>query len=276
MMPTLAECQRAWIGALRQPEDAIRYATAVAGWQGGQRSGAQALAVYVNNSRATLIQALSLSYPLSLRHAGTSLFHRAAVRCLRDYPPRSGDLGEYGADFPAVLRDTAAEMHRDDAAWLADLARCEWLLDQLPRKTAHPAWTRADSTALAPEHWLGLRLSLAPQAACFIGDEPAYTELAEAFMAQASDATGFPLCEYFSADGECEGLLLVAQTGSVQLLGLRADECAWVARLQDSPSMMAATEATLTRWPGFDLLSLLSRLFDAGALLRITDDGEME
>lgn len=277
MTTSLAESQRAWIGALRQPENAAGCAAAVAGWQGGRRSGEQALAVYVNNARATLIQALSLSYPLSADRAGKALFRRAAVRCLRDHPPRSGDLGEYGGDFPSVLQDCAEEeMAPGDAAWLGDLARGEWLIDQLPRGETAVAWTRAECAALDPEQWLGLRLTLVPQAANFITAAPVYPALAEACAALPPEAAGALGYECSPADGVCAGILLTAQQGLVVLNALRADECTWLAQLEATASLMTATELTLAEWPEFALQPLLLRLLDAGALMRIPDDGEME
>lgn len=90
---------------------------------GGAVPAAARLGVYRNNVFGNLTAALRLTYPAVNRLVGEAFFAAAAARFIREEPPASPDLHEYGAGFPAFLADypPAAGL-----AYLADIARLEW------------------------------------------------------------------------------------------------------------------------------------------------------
>ncbi|RWN55940.1 DNA-binding domain-containing protein [Mesorhizobium sp.] len=83
-------------------------------------------AVYRNNVTVSLIDALVASFPATLRITGPDFFRAMARFHVRETPPTSPLLFEYGRDFPDFIEryDYARPM-----PWLADVARLEraWL-----------------------------------------------------------------------------------------------------------------------------------------------------
>jgi Putative DNA-binding domain len=82
--------------------------------------------VYRNNVTVSLINALAAVFPVVERITGTEFFRAMARFHIRESPPRSPLLLEYGRDFPPFIeRYTQAQ----DMPWLADTARVEraWL-----------------------------------------------------------------------------------------------------------------------------------------------------
>ena len=99
-----------------------------------------AYAVYRNNVLACLGRALADAYPVVERLVGEEFFRHSAYRYIAQHPSRSGDLNEFGEQFPAFLHDFPPVRA---LAYLPDVARLEWLCrrallaaDRLPVRLA--------------------------------------------------------------------------------------------------------------------------------------------
>jgi uncharacterized protein len=258
----LTRLQAVWLDCLRAPDRSESKDTAWYGWQGGTRLPQYGFAIYVNNVRATVMRALEQSFPATYALAGGALFGRAVLRCLRDTPPHSGDLADYGADLPVAIREVggeAVEQSGAAAAALSEVARYEWLADQLPRRRAEPAWTLAQAAALPAADWPALRLRLVAQTALFISSYPV-----REWLAHALTGTTRPIGSPTHPASEC--LLLVARSDGLQVLELDPDEAEWLLELQAHGALADATAHVVSRSPGFDLQNLLLRLLSLHAL----------
>jgi hypothetical protein len=83
------------------------------------------LGIYRNHASATLGTALEAAFPVVRRLVDERFFAYAAHEFLREHPPLSRCLVEYGADFPDFLADFQP---CKDLPYLADVARFEWAL----------------------------------------------------------------------------------------------------------------------------------------------------
>jgi Putative DNA-binding domain len=90
------------------------------------KAGVRRYNVYRNNVTVSLIEALAAIYPAVQRITGVNFFRAMARFHIRETPPRSPLLFEYGRDFPDFIEryEYARRM-----PWLADTARIEraWL-----------------------------------------------------------------------------------------------------------------------------------------------------
>jgi hypothetical protein len=82
--------------------------------------------IYRNNVTVSLIDALAATFPATQRIAGVEFFRAMARFHIRDTPPKSPLLFEYGRDFPDFI---ARYEYAQPVPWLADVARIEraWL-----------------------------------------------------------------------------------------------------------------------------------------------------
>ena len=130
-MPTLLESQRALaafvLAAPAAGDDAYR-------------------AIYRNNTLATLGNALGLNFPAVRRVVGGDFFDAAARRFVRAAPPRAAYLDEYGAEFPAYLRDFAPAAR---LPYLPELAQLEWAVSRALHAPDVPGLDGARLAALA-------------------------------------------------------------------------------------------------------------------------------
>ena len=106
-------------------------------------TGAERLAIYRRTVRANYRNALGATFPVVQRLVGTPFFNAAVDAFARARPSRSGDLNEYGDAFGDFL---AGYPPAAGLAYLADVARLEWAIDEA---------NRAPDSTVAPDIVLG-------------------------------------------------------------------------------------------------------------------------
>jgi len=88
------------------------------------------IAVYRNTIRSNYRNALGATYKVTRALVGDAFFHAAVDAFVAASPSRAGDLNVYGADFPDFL---TAYPYGRELAYLPDVARLEWALDEAAR-----------------------------------------------------------------------------------------------------------------------------------------------
>jgi hypothetical protein len=81
------------------------------------------IAVYRNNARSALVSTLRAAFPAVERLLGEDYFGAVSEEFMRQCPPRSPVLNEYGGEFAAFI-DGFSPLH--GFPYLGDLARLEW------------------------------------------------------------------------------------------------------------------------------------------------------
>ncbi|MEX0341351.1 MAG: putative DNA-binding domain-containing protein [Erythrobacter sp.] len=156
-MTSLAQRQEAFLGAILDDE-----APLPAGWD---RERAPGLAIYRNNYRTSLVEALRSTYERTERLVGEDAFRRAAAHHCIVHRPGSWTLDLAGAGFA----ETCAELFANDPD-VAELAALEWAMhgafsarNALPLATAEFA---AACAAFTEGEWEDLKLTLVPDLRC--------------------------------------------------------------------------------------------------------------
>ncbi len=91
--------------------------------EGSTASPAARLSVYRNNVFQALINALVLTFPVVVKLVDERFFRYAAREYVLRHPSMSGNLEDYGREFPDFLRDFGPVAH---LPYLCDVARLEW------------------------------------------------------------------------------------------------------------------------------------------------------
>lgn len=87
----------------------------------------QRMQIYRHIIENILSEALETSYPAIHALVGADFFALAAGRYMRRYPPKTGNLQDYGAQFPVFLADMK---EAETLPYLADVAGLEWARQQ--------------------------------------------------------------------------------------------------------------------------------------------------
>jgi hypothetical protein len=122
------------------------------------------LRIYRNNSLITLTEALKATFPVVCRLVDERFFAYAADAFIRAHPPRAPCLAEYGGDFAAFLEGFPAA---SSLAYLPDVARLEWALNEAYHALDSPPLDPARIAAVPAERQAGLRLALHPAVRLF-------------------------------------------------------------------------------------------------------------
>lgn len=124
----------------------------------GSHAMRDGVAAYRGNAAAVAERALAGAFPTVAELVGDESFGALARDFWSQQPPQHGDLGKWGAALPGFI---AASPQLADEAYLADVARLEWLMHQATRAAdGPPAAPALDAlTTIDPAQ---LRLALVP------------------------------------------------------------------------------------------------------------------
>ena len=208
--------------------------------------------VYRNNVTVSLIDALAAIFPATQRITGVEFFRAMARFHVRDTPPRSPLLFEYGHDFPDFI---ARYEYAQGMPYLPDTARIEraWL----------DAYHAADMPPLAAQALAAIPPSLLPDVV-FV-PHPA-TRIVR---------SPFPAVTIFSAnrqDGPAERIeasvpedaLITRPDQEVTVRRLPPGGAAFLTQLLSGRSLGDAGTAAFDAAPGFDLTANIAGMIEAG------------
>ncbi len=154
-MPSLRDTQQGFVAALLSGAPG----RGTPGIRADGISPAQRLGFYRANVFGNYLDALRATYCAVERLIGSGCFAYYARRFVREMPSRSGDLNRYGGEFPEFLAGSpiAAEL-----PYLPDVARLEWLLDEVFFEADSPAVDLQRLSQVPAEQYAGLRWRLHP------------------------------------------------------------------------------------------------------------------
>lgn len=218
-----------------------------------------AFAVYRNTVTKGCIDALQANFPSVARLVGEEWFRAAAAVYVAGELPKEPSLLAYGASFPAFLAGFAPAA---ELPYLSDVAR----LDRL--------WTESHAAADGP----------ALEGAALTGFDPAALASAILHPHPAARWAWFPEAPIYSIwrrnreedtdeselDWKGEGALLSRPEGDVRWAVIDAAGCRFLDACAEGLPVALALQATLETDANADLVQLIRRLVEAGALGRLS------
>jgi hypothetical protein len=205
------------------------------------------LRVYRNNVRATLTGALTSGYPVVLRLVGDEYFQTLAQRYLRDFPSRSGNLIDYGSEFPTFL-ESITELHA--LPYLPDVARLERLMHEA-HSAAEPRRLNLDALAEVPPcRYEELRFALHPSARLLASSYP----VLRIWQTNQSVYAGDP---QVSLEEGGDLLLVMRRNLEIEIERLSPGEFTLIYQLEQGRNMRYACESALAAEPHLCVATVL-------------------
>jgi hypothetical protein len=234
-MLSLRNLQRTMAGAILQASDVerldcLRARTAPA---------VRRLRVYRNNVRATLTGALESGYPVALRLLGAEYFQVLALRYVRDYPSRSGNLIDYGSEFPTFL-ESITELQ--SLSYLPDVARLERLMHEA-YSAAEPRRLNLEALAEVPPcRYEELRFAIHPSARLLASSYP----VLRIWQTNQPGHAGDP---QVSLEEGGDLLLVIRRNLEIEIERLSPGEFTLIYQLEQGRNMRYACESALAAEP---------------------------
>lgn len=247
---TLARFQEDFADALFRPDSAAH------AWQ-----AQPAFAVYRNTVMKGCIDALEANYPSVLRLVGRDWFRSASALYVESQPPSDGALLDYGQAFADFLQrfEPAAEL-----TYLPDVARLDRYWTEAHVAADSASLDAAQLARQSPQELAACRLAPHPAARwAWFDTQPIYSiwqrnrrPVEEQPHAERADELAW----------HGEGALLTRP--GHQVLWEPADRaaCSFLDACARGSGLAEATEHALHADPACDLMAMLSRLLQAGAL----------
>ena len=217
------------------------------------KAAAKRYNVYRNNVTVSLIDALAAVYPAVQRITGVEFFRAMARFHIRETPPTSLLLFEYGRDFPAFIERYE---YAQGMPWLADTARIgRACLDAYHAADAAPL-TASDLASVPAERLGDLVFTLHPATWVLRSRFAAVTIFAanrEPGPVEAIDAS------------EAEDALITRPEFDVVVRRLAAGEAEFLSALIAGRPLGEAAGAALEACPDFDIGAGIATLIESGA-----------
>ncbi|MEX0327316.1 MAG: putative DNA-binding domain-containing protein [Ruegeria sp.] len=211
--------------------------------------------VYRNNVAVSLTEAMHQAFPVITKLLGQKNMDGLAGIFLRQHPPSSPLMMFYGEEFPEFL----AGMHQlSHLGYLADVARLELTL----RRAYHAADSDPidpEALAIAPEDLMQAKLTLAPAVEVLSSDWPIFS------IWQFNTQTDAPKPETGGQD-----VLITRPEFDPAPQLLPPGGASWIDGIKNGLTIGAASEATMSEMPEFDLGHTLALLLQGGAITSVT------
>jgi hypothetical protein len=236
----------------------------VAAIQGDGLDPAARVGIYRHHAFATLGDALQGTFPVVCRLVDKRFFAYAAHEYLREHPPHSRCLVEYGADFADFLaRFTPCE----NLPYLADVARFEWALN-IAATVEEETPLQAEALAAVPAQQAAyVALRLQPSLSYFASPWPIDV------IWQANKEDEVPPIDLRSGGASLE----IRRSGDA-VIWQRLDPGTFAFRtaLADGLVLAAAMAAATLRDPAFDVTAALRRVFGDGLAIAFVISPQQE
>ncbi|MFO1351468.1 MAG: DNA-binding domain-containing protein [Gammaproteobacteria bacterium] len=220
-------------------------------------ASAERLDIYRNNTLVGLTKTLRSLYPVIERLVGEDFFRYAAHRYIHEYPSRSGDLNEYGADFADFL---ARFEPTAGLVYLPDVARLELAYQQAANAADSAALDFAALAQVAPERYEELRFRLHPTARLLVSPYP----ILRIWQVNQPNYADDPSVDLNQGGVK---LLLIRRALEVELEPLADGEFALLQALSEPLNFGVACERALESQADFDVTASFQRHALAGTLV---------
>jgi hypothetical protein len=245
-MRSLRELQRSFSAATLFGD---RGATATLGIVAGDLDPAARIGVYRNNVFGNYRKVLAATFPVVRRLVGDAFFDAAADHFVPGHPSTRGDVNRYGGEFAVFL---AAYPPARELAYLADVARLEWAIDQAGiAADAGPLDTTA-LAAVAADALAHLRLVLHPAARLLASPYPV-------LRIWQVNQPGYPGDLRIDLGEGPDTLLVTRGTNGVTVERIGRGDHTLLAALAANATLGSAAEAAAAAEPAFDLGVALRR-----------------
>jgi hypothetical protein len=218
------------------------------------------LAVYRRNLRANYRNALRATYPVVAALVGEVFFDAAVDAFVAADPPKAGDLNVYGGSFAGFLDAYAPAA---SLAYLPDVARLEWALDEAGRAVdlaPRPHALLQGLHALGAEAAARARFALHPACRLVRCAYPAFA------IWRFHQEPGRDLPDVARRP---EALLVRCEPERLAVERLADGEAAWLRTLASGAALEEAAQAAIDCDAAFDLGAVLRARIADGTLAAI-------
>jgi hypothetical protein len=237
--------------------------------RGGKLSAARRMEVYRHNVRSNLRGALKDIFPVVNRIVGDAFFFHAADQFIRETPSHSGDLNQFGREWPSFLADYP---HATALPYLPDVAGLEWAWHECFHAADAAPMDLQRLAAIAPDAHGSLVFRLHPAVRLLASEypilriwqvnQPEFAGDMQIDWAQRGDA--LMVCRNEGAD-DAGGVDVVIQS-------LAPGANRFLCELRGQQTFEAAAAAALNTDGAFDLRGLLLDCVQRGVIVDFSRD----
>lgn len=223
----------------------------------GQLPADRLFQVFRNNFRTATEEALAGVYPVVRRLVGDQFFSFLVDHFLRCYPPRYGNLLQFGGDLPVFLNDFKPA---ENLPYLSDIARLEWACHQVFHAQDSSPFNTQALAEVAPENTHQLIFELSSCSRLLYSPFPIF----QIWSVNQANYDGDQSVDLASG---AESVLVARPHLELKLQKLNRADARFLQNLVAGSTLGQATETAVKNSKDFDLEQVLARYLATGALI---------
>lgn len=158
-MDTLKDLQRNFIKDCLSPDFSKENIAMRKNLKTEKISAYGSMGIYRESAIGNLHKILQLTYPVIEKLVGKEFFELACRKFIEQNWPETGNMDDYGEDFPVFLENFEPAK---DLIYLSDTAKLEWLFHQSSIAEDSPTLEQKDIAKIPPEQYSDLELHIHP------------------------------------------------------------------------------------------------------------------
>ncbi|MFL6578013.1 MAG: putative DNA-binding domain-containing protein [Povalibacter sp.] len=244
-MTSLRELQRSFV------EGVLRNNTAVAARtiRDNGIAPARRISIYRNNAVEGFLKTMQATFPVVSRLSGEEWFRQTVRSYMEQHPSRSGNIHFIGEKFASYLE---VELYDSPYLYFADVARLEWLYQEVLVAADHPGFDLKALAHVGPDAYSAIRFQIRPALRLL---DAAFPVLA-IWQANQPDA---PDTQIELISGTTHTMIIRRDT-HVEMRELSVGHAALLRGFVDRLSFGEAADAALDADPALDLAAALTYL----------------
>jgi hypothetical protein len=232
--------------------------------QSGKLTASRRVEIYRHNVMTNLRNALRDIFPVINKIVGDAFFLHAADLFIRDTPSRSGDLNQFGREWPDFL---AQYPHASELPYLPDVARLEWHWHEAFHAVEADALDLARLADIPADEHGSLRFQLHPSVRLISSVYP----ILRVWEVNQPEFEGDMTVDWNAVGDHLlirrENIDARSLMAEIALESLPAASLAFLSALTQRETLEVAAEAALKKDSEFDLQGFLIRSVQSGVIV---------
>ena len=218
------------------------------------------LQIYKNNIDSTLAESLQSVFPVTCAIVGEEFFKFTARKYLTENPPESGNLHDYGKRFPEFI---GAMKELAEMAYVVDIARMDWACHVAFHSAATAPVPLNVLTRFASEDYGRLVLVLHPSVTAVSSSFPIFDIWN--FAGQRSGEGEVP--DIYSGG---QSVIILRNDDGTKVFHIDDELNFFISQIEQEKPLGVIIPRILEAKPDYNLQSGLHRLFEIGAIAKVT------
>ena len=227
---------------------------------GDEAANVDRMQIYKDNVLITLFETLKDTYSIVCKLVGEEFFRYCVNEYVKMHKPESGNLHDYGEEFPEFLKEFTPTK---ELKYLPDIAMMQYYMDLAYFAADNEKIDRNKLAAVPPEQLENLKFKLHPSVYLVSSDYP--LDKIKDMVEKSDDGDDQAGGEQINLDQGGVNLLVVRPEYEVNLIVISDAEYEFLRNIKEGKGLFESFEQAIAKDESFDISKAIAKFVDNGS-----------